>query len=981
MRTNVLALPLLALVAPGMARAAQPPCTPCAGVAVADPYGLLPTLGGVPKLEPDARLYVAWELPLDASATPAAAHALAAAGATPWVRLVFRTAPPLIEHVEALQAELDAAAAVASSRVPGAHYELVWSPPAGATGGSPPSAVEYAFLVKRAAVVLTGADPDASVVSAPLPAEPDWLRAFYGQEVAAYLDGVAFTAPPAGAPGLAEALAAVVELDPGKPVVIEELPLPAPPEPAERVLAEAARTAAAGFAVAFFRAPGPVTAESLRPFALLANEFRGELSYDPAAGPTGGAEAWSFVRGEDLELRVVAAAPPGAERLALSFADPTLRGASRVQADGSISAPGGTVKPGGLEVGLPRPRAVELLRVARASAADLGGVAERETVESERQIPVEEILRRLQAFEDAQNRRVRHWQAQNATSLRFQAASGVQAVEATFEGEIFLRPGQPFDWEWRNFYINGVRWKGKQIPELPLIQPEKAAAMPLEVLFTKEYRYALRGTDRVAGRDCWVIGFEPAVAVEEGRTLFRGTVWVDREEHARVRTRAVQLGLTGDVLSNEETLEYFPVDAAGAAAAWGAPDAFVLPLRTTGQQLLSVLNTATVVEREVRMTNVVVNGPDFDRRRAAALASDVTMVRDTEQGLRYLTAEGAPEGDRLVKDSFDTDRLFLLGGVFYDDSLDYPLPLAGINYFDLDFLGPEGQLNAFFGGVLAVVNYADPHLLGTKLDAGADLFAFAIETSDQLYRDGEESIGEEVQERPLRASLNLGYPLGSFVKLAARYQLGWSDFGRADDTAEEFVMPEDHTTQTLGLGLQFARAGYRLAIDGARSRRSSWEFWGLPGNPEFDSEHREYTTWEVSAAKNWYLPNFRKLGVELVASGGENLDRFSKYQFGFFGGNRVHGYQIGKVRAEESLAAHVTYGFEIGKLIRLDAVGDAAWATDETSGLDDELLAGLGFQGTFMGPWETIISMDLGVPVAGPDDGFVAYLVFLKLFK
>ena len=26
---------------------------------------------------------------------------------------------------------------------------------------------------------------------------------------------------------------------------------------------------------------------------------------------------------------------------------------------------------------------------------------------------------------------------------------------------------------WQNFYINGVRWRGKEIPELPLIQPEK----------------------------------------------------------------------------------------------------------------------------------------------------------------------------------------------------------------------------------------------------------------------------------------------------------------------------------------------------------------------------------------------------------------------------------------------------------------------------------------------------------------------------
>ncbi len=95
----------------------------------------------------------------------------------------------------------------------------------------------------------------------------------------------------------------------------------------------------------------------------------------------------------------------------------------------------------------------------------------------------------------------------------------------------------------------------------------------------------------------------------------------------------------------------------------------------------------------------------------------------------------------------------------------------------------------------------------------------------------------------------------------------------------------------------------------------------------------------------------------------------------------MHGYQIGKVRAEEVYAGHATYGFELGSLLRLDAIVDAAWVTDPTSGLDRELLAGVGIAGTFMGPWETIINLDIGTPIAGPDDGIVAYIVFLRLFN
>ncbi|HLF57743.1 MAG TPA: hypothetical protein VI942_12950, partial [Thermoanaerobaculia bacterium] len=877
-------------------------------------------------------------------------------------------------HLDELRAELDAAAAVAASRPERAHYQLVWRPRG--LESTAPSPVEYAFLVKRASVVVTGEDPEARVASGPLPADAEWLRAFYGEEVEAYLDLVAFAPGPADAS--AAALAALTELDPGKPVALDGA---AWPETPAHTLAEAAAAAERGFALTLFAAPPTLDAAALAPLKILANEFRGEIAFDPTTRPSGAARAWSFVRGEDLALRVVVEPEAGADRLTLLFPDPQLRAPVWVPLDGGETIPlaGTRLTAAGLEVRVADPGPAVALRLERASIEELEGVEEEVTIADERRIPVEEILRRLQAFEDAQTRRVRHWQAVNTTTLRFQAASGVQAVEATFEGEVFYRAGQPFDWAWQRFYLNGVAWRGKSIPEIPLVQPEKAAAMPLEVHFTKEYTYSLRGTEPIDGRDCWVVEFEPNVAVE-GRTLFRGTVWVDRETSARVRTRALQLGLQGEVISNEETLHYTPITADGRPAPWGA-EAFVLPLRTVGQQLLSIVNTATVVEREVLLTAVSVNGSEFDSRREAVLASEATMVRDTEKGLRYLVPEeGAAPGERVVKEGYDTNKLFLLGGVFYDESLDFPLPLAGINYFDLNFRGGERQLNAFFGGVLGIVNYADPRFLGSKVDLGADVFAIAVASSDQLFRDGEEVPGEEVEELPARVTLNFGFPLGPFVKINSSYRLAYSKYGRTDDTAPEFVLPSDNFRHSIEAGVQFARSGYRLNLRGAYHRRSEWEPWGLPGNPEFDPDAQEYTTWEASAAKNWYLPGFRKAGLELDYLSGSNLDRFSKYGFGFFGGSRVHGYQIGKVRAEEAFAVHATYGFELGKVVRLDGIADAAWATDEVAGLDNELLAGAGIAGTFMGPWQTIVQVDLGAAVAGPDDGIVAYIVFLKLF-
>ena len=86
-----------------------------------------------------------------------------------------------------------------------------------------------------------------------------------------------------------------------------------------------------------------------------------------------------------------------------------------------------------------------------------------------------------------------------------------------------------------------IEWKGETIPEIPLFEPEKAAALPVEITFGKEYRYSLRGSDEVEGRDCWVVDFEPAVAVEPGRTLFKGTVWVTFATAIRVSRIALRV--------------------------------------------------------------------------------------------------------------------------------------------------------------------------------------------------------------------------------------------------------------------------------------------------------------------------------------------------------------------------------------------------------------------------------------------------------
>ncbi|MEE8524895.1 MAG: hypothetical protein V3T72_13255, partial [Thermoanaerobaculia bacterium] len=302
---------LFALITSHTASAAGPPCRPCAGVRVDDPSSIAAALSSDPKIEGEARLYVAWPAELDGSADAAGFETVRELGGTPWMTVTFRTPRPVREHGDELAKELEDLARLARGSGERAHFQLQWEP---SQGGF--EITDFAFLLKRAAVAVTGARGDARVLAGPLPADAELLRALYGEEVAAYLDGVVF----APGDGLAESLAVLAELDPGKPAALDALDWPA--EDAH-TLSLAAEYTEVGVGVTFFALDRPDEAD-LTPLKLLAREFQGDLSLDPTTKPQGSDRAWTFVRGEDLGLRVIAEATPG-ERLALLFEDPQLK--------------------------------------------------------------------------------------------------------------------------------------------------------------------------------------------------------------------------------------------------------------------------------------------------------------------------------------------------------------------------------------------------------------------------------------------------------------------------------------------------------------------------------------------------------------------------------------------------------------------------------------------------------------------------------
>src|SRR5688500_15835745 len=192
---SVKLLTLLLFLLPLSIEAEVLPCFPCAGVrfepvqsvpvSQADPLDQAPvpevqTAPSAPnnpadfasllaqaKLEKGSPFFVAWEVPLDGNDPAPAAKGITDAGGTPWLSLIFRTPAPLAQNFERLQGELRAATAIASAAPANAWFQVMWRPEG--QESQAPVATEASFLIKRAAVALTGARSDARVASDALP--------------------------------------------------------------------------------------------------------------------------------------------------------------------------------------------------------------------------------------------------------------------------------------------------------------------------------------------------------------------------------------------------------------------------------------------------------------------------------------------------------------------------------------------------------------------------------------------------------------------------------------------------------------------------------------------------------------------------------------------------------------------------------------------------------------------------------------------
>jgi hypothetical protein len=842
-------------------------------------------------------------------------------------------------------------------------------------------AKERAYFLRKCASGARAAAPQARIVFKALSGAAGDLvsaedRLLLSEENAAYLDMIAVT-------GNAQTIPADVRRDVdaaafGKPALVD---LGGSVRTPGALLAAAARLAQENvpFVVAAPSWPAAEDATLERFAGLVAGDFGRDARLATVLAADGSArDAFRVVSGVDLGGVVLvpgtrdgAPAEPAMVTLTLD-ATPYASAEILELATGAskrLEIPASAV-PARLTLSLAKgPLAVRLAAREKAPAeAPRAAVG----VAAARGITADEILALHQAWRAARDARWKTLSARNTLSMRFRFADLNNTLDLTLAGPFFYEKGAGFDWAWHDAYFNGVRWKAKKLPELPLLQPEKVSDMPLALTLDDAYRYALVGEDSVNGIPCWALDFTPRAAVTD-KPAYAGRVWIARDGYAAVRVRTRQLNLTAEIQAVDETSDFTDVPAPD-----GGPP-LRLPTHTTGQWILKTFSRTTVIERESVLTDIRVDDPAFRAEREEVYASKDTMVRDTEKGVRYL--EKTKEGGRAVTEDAKRGKLFGLAGLFYDGSYDYPLPLLGVYWVDLDASKRHDQFQVLFGGVLLVASWSQPRLFGSPVDVGVDVFGIAIRAADALYVDGGEDTAQRVKSRSFAAAFKAGIPIARHLKLTGTVGEAHRDFAADTDTSPAFTIPSNHWVTRVEGALAWDWRGWALSGRWSWNRRSQWDAWGYAGNPDYSPDKDVYTNWGAELQKDFYLPRFQRIRTSVGYLGSDNTDRFSKYTFGFFGGTSLIGYRSGALRAEAAVTSMFAYGYVIGSAFRIEAIYEDARVKDLSAGLDWAYFSGAGISGEFAGPWATLVRLDTGTPVSGRNRGMKGFVLSLNVLK
>jgi len=583
-------------------------------------------------------------------------------------------------------------------------------------------------------------------------------------------------------------------------------------------------------------------------------------------------------------------------------------------------------------------------------------------------LPLEIIMARVQAVETAQREALKNYQADARIEYHFRLPGGYALVDVGYDNEFYFDPVVGQEWRQKTMYINGVPWKGKKIPELPIPEPEQVVSLPLNLTLNKDYEYRLLNSEKVDSKETWVVEFAPA----SQKPLYKGKVWIDKESFHRVKVSATQTQLTTPITSSDETLHF----ALHQTPAGGIN----LLSAIQGQQIFSAGGRQVFSERTIRFENFQINSADFVMRRSAAYASNDPMTRQTGKGLKPLKKDSA--GERVIQWEPDTTRKFWIFGAFYDQGLGFPFPFGGKNILNYDWRKTGTQLNMLIAGAFNVLSLSDPEFLRKGIDGRVELALWTVPTMDRIYQNGNAVETDDLWVLREFGNTGVGFTVGEYGKITPGLQFAFFHFFRASETAENFGVPSTNFDLAPTLELNYTRKGFAISAAVAPHFRTNWDNWGTPESDGQLDPKNQYWQLQSSINKSFYPADLHKIGLSLTYLNGQDLDRFSSYQFFFLGDLSLAGFSGSGIRFDEGILAKASYQFNLLDLFRVGARVELG-VVQPLFETQWQKHSGIGFDGTVFGPWNTLINFDLGYAfysdLTSARNQITASVMFLKL--
>jgi hypothetical protein len=360
----------------------------------------------------------------------------------------------------------------------------------------------------------------------------------------------------------------------------------------------------------------------------------------------------------------------------------------------------------------------------------------------------------------------------------------------------------------------------------------------------------------------------------------------------------------------------------------------------------------TPIHRVMVVDRHEINPTDVDARLTAAREAKAVLLRDSGEGLRYADRGRA------------TRVVTLAGGVLIDPNISDPLPFAGVNYTDFDFLGVGAQVNTFFGGAYGQFAFSVPSIARSRWQLTGSGFAMLARYNDRAFRGGREQYQENVSQRPAHLSVGVLRPLDARTSARAEFVFDYVALRRSDSTSPRFIVPADQAVHGLRLSLERQQWGWQLVGWWNPALRAGWRAWGFPESADYRERDRSFQRAGAHAARPWVLTPRLLTRVEAAWMFGTDLDRFSRYAFDSFE-NRLHGYPSASVRYDRGAVLRTTMVAQPGGRLRVDGFADAALVRDRGYGRAYRTYPGIGAALEAPGPFGLLLGAEWGYGFQG----------------